>query len=377
MGIQGFLQMKEPLSVRGKPGRGSQLPEQEHRCGAAWRGGVCKPLGEPGWRGEQQGRGSLQPPRSSPLAHGCLLQLCPGVSRGTGRPRAEPEGGRGCSLASGDKWNRWAKNPAQRLPSSCDPAVGAGIQHEHSPCGTGGVSTGIAAAAGPGGAEPRAKQPARSKGPRLCWQQAGRSPRSGWGSSAVSARCSRAPVMLSLHRLLGTGGTRGRAKVGTSPSPIPSLPTDVAQPWHSPRVSPAFWGAEGESRRAWWALLCLFILLCLPAAAAVSSTVPVLAARSAAGAREACSHLFLGLSGRLAASPGCHLPLGPTPLPRVSQEGWERWHWGCGVGMVALGGLAALASASQGERAGPSRASPALTPAGEMAAPGRLYLGGM
>lgn len=78
MGIWGFLQMKELPSVSGKPGRGSQVPpEQEHRCGAAWRGGSASPSGSWGV-GESSGTGaggSPQPTRSSVLAYSCSQQL--------------------------------------------------------------------------------------------------------------------------------------------------------------------------------------------------------------------------------------------------------------------------------------------------------------
>ena len=106
MGIRGVLPVKELPSVSGKPGRGSQVPEQGHRCGAAWRGGVCEPLGELECRGEQWGWGQGVPPVHPELCACPWLfagALCPVTDRGTGWPRAEHEAGRGCSLGPRDK----------------------------------------------------------------------------------------------------------------------------------------------------------------------------------------------------------------------------------------------------------------------------------
>lgn len=87
---------------------------------------------------------------------------------------------------------------------------------------------------------------------------------------------------------------QGRALLPSPPRLPAQLSPGTAQPRHSLPIFPAVWEAEGESERAWRAPLCLFILLCRPAAKAVSGTVPVLTASAAAGAREACSRLFLG-----------------------------------------------------------------------------------
>lgn len=88
--------------------------------------------------------------------------------------------------------------------------------------------------------------------------------------------------------------SQGRALLPSPPRLPAQLSPGTAQPRHSLPIFPAVWEAEGESERAWRAPLCLFILLCRPAAKAVSGTVPVLTASAAAGAREACSRLFLG-----------------------------------------------------------------------------------
>lgn len=142
--------------------------------------------------------------------------------------------------------------------------------------------------------------------------------------------------------------SQGRALL---PSP-PRLPAQLSSGTASV-FFPAVWEAEGESERAWRAPLCLFILLCRPAAKAVSGTVPVLTASAAAGAREACSRLFLGWlpvegggggsCGKWAHPSGYLSWVPPAPRPHsaaaaeglagrdrkgdTGAAGWEWWRW--------------------------------------------------